>query len=205
MCNRFIDCSRLTNPGLVPKMLINYPLLIPLQRNLLCLPYNTQKMHPLHKTMWLLPCHLPGDVSKTKIPKAVSKYIVRSWRSATQKQYNTYLKQWQIFCNTRGIHPISAPIKHALEFLAQLADRGLRYSTINTDRSALFTTLVLPNGAMFRQHMYVKRLLKGVFETKPALPRYTVVWDIGVVLTYIKNLGPNKELTLKLLTFGYVT
>ena len=132
-----------------------------------------------------------------KIPKAASKYILRSWRSATQKQYNTYLKQWQIFCYTRGIHPISAPIEHALEFLAQLADRGLGYSAINTDRSALFATLVLPNGVMFGPHMYVKRLLKGVFETKPALPRYTVVWDIGVVHAYIKNLGPNKELTLK--------
>jgi hypothetical protein len=47
-------------------------------------------------------------------------------------------------------------------------------------------------------------LLKGVFETKPALPRYTCIWDVEIVLKYLKNLGPNTELTLKLLTLKLV-
>ena len=48
------------------QMLINYPLLIPPRKQLLCLPYNPMKVHRLHKTMWLLACHLSGDVLKTK-------------------------------------------------------------------------------------------------------------------------------------------
>ena len=48
------------------QMLIDYPLLIPPQEKLLHLPYNPTKVHQLHKTMWLLACHLSGDVSKTK-------------------------------------------------------------------------------------------------------------------------------------------
>ncbi len=75
---------------------------------------------------------------------------------------------------------------------------------VNTARSALSSVLVLPNGTAFGQHPYVKRLLKGVFETKPALPRYTCVWDVEVVLDYLKNLGSNTELTLKLLTLKLV-
>ena len=138
------------------------------------------------------------------IPEPASKYILKSWRTSTQKQYSTYLKQWEVFCYTRGIHPISPPLEHALEFLAQLADRGLGYSVVNTARSALSSVLVLPNGTVFGQHPYVKRLLKGVFETKPALPRYTCVWDVEVVLDYLKNLGSNTELTLKLLTLKLV-
>ena len=49
------------------RMLINYPLLIPPREKLLHLPYNPAKVHQLHKTMWLLACHLSGDVSKTKV------------------------------------------------------------------------------------------------------------------------------------------
>ncbi len=43
-----------------------------------------------------------------------------------------------------------------------------------------------------------------MFETKPALPRYTCVWDVEIVLDYLKNLGSNTELTLKLLTLKLV-
>jgi hypothetical protein len=138
------------------------------------------------------------------IPESASKYILKSWRTSTQKQYSTYLRQWEVFCDTRGINPISPPLESALEFLARLADRGLGYSVVNTARSALSAVLVLPNGTVFGQHSYVKRLLKGVFETKPALPCYTCIWDVEIVLKYLKNLGPNTELTLKLLTLKLV-
>ena len=49
------------------RMLINYPLLIPPAEKLLQLPYNPMKVHPLHQTMWLLACHLSGDVLKTRV------------------------------------------------------------------------------------------------------------------------------------------
>ena len=71
---------------------------------------------------------------------------------------------------------------------------------VYTARSALSSVLVLPNGIAFGQHSYVKRLLKGVFETKPALPRYTRVWDVESVLTYLNNLGANTKLKSKVLT-----
>ena len=138
------------------------------------------------------------------ISESACNYILKSWRTSTQKQYSTYLRQWKVFCDTRGINRISPPLEHALEFLAQLADRGLGYSVVNTARSALSSVLVLPNGIAFGQHSNVKILLKGVFETKSALPRYTRVWDVESVLTYLKNLGANTELTLKLLTLKLV-
>ena len=75
---------------------------------------------------------------------------------------------------------------------------------VYTARSALSSGLVLPNGIAFGQHSYVKRLLKGVFETKPALPRYTRVWDVESVLTYLKNLGANTKLKSKVLTLKLV-
>ena len=138
------------------------------------------------------------------VPESASKYILKSWRTSTQKQYSTYLIQWEVFCHTRGINPVSPPLELALEFLAQLADRGLGYSVVNTARSALSSVLILSDRTVFGQHPYVKRLLKGVFETKPALPRYSCVWDVETVLKYLRNLGNNTELTLKLLTLKLV-
>ncbi len=48
------------------RMLVNYPVLIPSGEKLLHLSYKPTKVHPLHKTMWPLACHLSGDVLKTK-------------------------------------------------------------------------------------------------------------------------------------------
>ena len=61
-------------------------------------------------------------------------------------------------------------------------DRGLGYSVVNTARSALSFVLVLPNGIAFGQHSYLKRLLKGVFETKSALPCYALFGMLKVFL-----------------------
>jgi len=40
--------------------------------------------------------------------------------------------------------------------------------------------------------------LKDGFESRPQLPKYEVIWDVGVVLDYLKNL--TDELSLKMLT-----
>ena len=48
------------------------------------------------------------------------------------------------------------------------------------------------------------RLLKGAYYIRPPLPRYTVTWDVQLVLQYIEGLGPFTSLSLKLLTFNLV-
>ena len=51
----------------------------------------------------------------------------------------------------------------------------------------------------------VKRLMKGVSEQKPALPRtlprYKNTWDVNIVLKELKTWIPTEELTLKGLTY----
>ncbi len=90
-----------------------------------------------------------------------------------------------------------------MEFLVSLYKSGLKYSAINTARSALSTIIALDGGMKFGEHPLVCRYMKGVFELRPALPKYTNIWDVNVVLSYLKSfdLAPNltlKELTLKL-------
>ena len=54
------------------------------------------------------------------------------------------------------------------------------------------------------EHPLVSRTLKGVFNTRPPLPRYNTFWDVNVVLQYIKQLGHNHSLSLCQLTLKTV-
>ena len=82
---------------------------------------------------------------------------------------------------------------------------GLTYSSLNTARSALSTVILLPNGNTFENHPLVTRLMKGVFESRPTLPRYNSIWNLSTVLDFIKTLGPNEELGLINVTLKCVT
>ena len=50
----------------------------------------------------------------------------------------------------------------------------------------------------------VKRLLKGVARLRPSVPRYTAIWDVGVVLKFLRELGPVEILSLADLTLKLV-
>ena len=43
--------------------------------------------------------------------------------------------------------------------------------------------------------------MKGVFEKKPALPRYKNTWDVNIVLKELETWIPTEKLTLKELTY----
>ena len=51
------------------------------------------------------------------------------------------------------------------------------------------------------QHPLITRLIKGVFHSRPPLPRYTHTWDVQTVLDFLRSLGDNKELSLKHLSW----
>ena len=43
----------------------------------------------------------------------------------------------------------------------------------------------------------VVQLLKGAYNLRPLLPRYSSMWDVGAVLSFIESKGTNNNLTLK--------
>ena len=96
--------------------------------------------------------------------------------------------------------PLHLPVKDVLEFLQELYERGLRYSYLNTARSALPSIIVLDGNVTVGNHPLVQRFLKGVFQTRPAFARYTTTWDTSIVLTDLKTLHPPKEISLQNLT-----
>ena len=85
-------------------------------------------------------------------------------------------------------------------FLSDCFNEGLEYRTLNTYRSALSGVLPPVDGFPVGQHPLVVRLLKGVQNLRPALPRYKHCWDVDTVLDYLRSLPSNKDLSLKILT-----
>ena len=51
------------------------------------------------------------------------------------------------------------------------------------------------------QHPLVVRLMRGVFNDRPPLPRYTSTWNVQVVLDHILSWGNNASLSLKQLSW----
>lgn len=88
--------------------------------------------------------------------------------------------------------------------LTSLYHDGLSFSTLNVARSAVSQLISRGESSSIGENVLIKRFFKGVFRNRPPTPRYTQTWDIGQVLTYLKNLGPTDSLDLKTLTLKTV-
>ena len=131
----------------------------------------------------------------------MSDIVLASWRLGTTKQYSVYLKKWRNYCDKENLDCLNPGIIPAIEFLGILHKQGLVYSAVNTTAlSALSSILPFENGIIFGDHPLVCRALKGIFELKPALPKYSHIWDVSIVLEYLKVLGYPTAMNLKQLT-----
>ena len=148
--------------------------------------------HPLPLVRRLLACQ--------GLSKEGSEIIGKSWRSGTAKQYWTYLQKWDLFCSRRNIDPLHPPIQEGINFVAELFATGIGYSCLNTARSTLSSIITLSGGQSFGHHSLVTRFLKGVFELRPALPRYKEIWDVSPVLNILESWKLGSTLTLKDMT-----
>ena len=70
----------------------------------------------------------------------------------------------------------------AVGLLSMLYGKGSSYSTINTALSMLSFILQFNSNLSlpFGQLPVVKRFMKGIFEPRPALPRYKSIWDVSL-------------------------
>lgn len=106
-----------------------------------------------------------------------------SWRKNTKKQYSGHLNKWTEFCSERDADPFCAPVNICLDFLVSLYEKGLSYSSINTARSAI--------SAIHKDcgnSVLINRFMKGIYNLRPGLPRYTCTYDIKGVLDYLESI-----------------
>ena len=120
-----------------------------------------------------------------------------SWWEGTSRLYHIYLKRWRQYCDDKDINLFQPGVDIGVEFLVSLYKAGLGYSVVNTAPSALSSFLILENNEKFGDHSLVVRCMEGIFELKPSLPKYSKIWDVRVVLDYLKTFGVSSALSLK--------
>lgn len=128
--------------------------------------------------------------------------LMNSWRESTKKQYNVYLKKWIEFCASRHWNPMDRKITHCLKFLLHLFKTNHSYSAINTARSSLSCIFTEPP---IGEHSLVVRFMRSVFHCRPTIPRYQSIWDVSIVLRYLEQCAPCRDISLKILTYKLVT
>ena len=145
------------------------------------------------------------DLRKRDLDQGISEQAAKlpathSCRKGTTTAYNSSWRQWCSWCNGRQVDPLRAPVVDMVNYLSERFDKGDSYRTLNSRRSAISAFHVPVDGTKVGQHPLGKRFLTATFNARPPQPRYTVQWDVNVVLTYIKSLGTNDKLPDKFLT-----
>ena len=116
--------------------------------------------------------------------------LMASWRKSTGKQFTSYLSRWVTYCKNRQLDFTHATINNGLDFLTLLYKQGV------AARSALSSVITPADKTSFEEHPLVSRFLKGNFELRPSLPRYSTIWDVGIVLKHLQSYPALKDLTL---------
>lgn len=119
----------------------------------------------------------------------------------THKQYSHCIREWFIFCKSCNFDCYQPSIANVIAFLTKLYQQGCNYSSLNTYRSAI-SFLV---GSDIGNNLDLKRFFKGVFRSRPPLPKYDLTWDPDPVLDYLSSLYPNDKLTLEILSKKLIT
>ena len=140
-----------------------------------------------------------GHLSET-----ATNLVLNSWRDKSSRSYNSSFSKWAHWCEQRDRNPFSGPISDIANFLAELYQEGYQYSSINVYRSSISMTHYMVDGYLAGQHPTVVRLMKGVFNKRPPLPRYTHSWDVSKVTSYISSLDVNDNFSLKILSLKLV-
>ena len=155
------------------KSLVRAPILLPVRPDILQSP--DQIPHPLlvEERMFLAAWPISGRDSLCRAFQQVTNILLQSWREHTHTAYNSAWKKWCSWCITKQVNPLSATLADILEFLIDNFELGLQYRTLNTLRSAISMTHSRVDDCTVGTHPLVVRLLKGMFNERPPVPRYT--------------------------------
>ena len=131
---------------------------------------------------------LIGFLQKSStLSKAAIEIISTSWRQGTEKRYYGHIKRFVDFCHKRQADPLCAITKTGIEFLNEYFNTGVGYSAVNSARSALSSLIKPLHGIPFGKDSLVSRILREVFNIRPALPQYVTTWNVSKVFQYFKK------------------
>lgn len=138
------------------------------------------------------------------LSSAASSLLLNSWRPATARVYNVYIQKWCLFCKERTLDQCEVSVINVVNFLAFLFYEGASYRTINLARSAV-SAFLSPSGLeSVGSHPLVVRLIRGVFQSRPALPKYQTTWNVDIVINFLADWPSLESSSLTELTLRTV-
>ncbi|KAI8480797.1 hypothetical protein Bbelb_414820 [Branchiostoma belcheri] len=172
------------------EMVVEEPILLPQHEHLL-IQVESGLPHPEGSKLQLAAWHVCGDNMRCTAFRQ---------RAGTQRQYSSAWDKWSSWCRGRDLDPVCAPLSQVLEFLLSQHERGLQYRTVNVYRSAISSTHLPLEGRPLGEHPLMRRFMKGLFELRPPLPKYSFTWDVRQVLDFLRRWSPANSLSLRQLT-----
>ena len=96
--------------------------------------------------------------------------------------------------------PFKASFTDGMTFLSKLFhnEKG-NYGVIAVAQSVLSPILPEQGNVTFEKDNNVSWMLRGIFKSRPSLPKHVVTYDLNIVLKYMHSLPTNKDLSLELL------
>ena len=98
-------------------------------------------------------------------------------------------------CRERKLNSIQASVESVLEFLSSEFNLGRACRTLNVYWSAISSTRPKIDSVRVGEHPLVVQLLKGAYNLRPPLPRYSSTWDVSLVVSLIDCLGASESLS----------
>ena len=138
-----------------------------------------------------------SSLQEQGISEAAANIIYSSWRKITEKSYSSAWNRWSSWCDERVTDPFSATIAEIAEFLTSEFRAGKQYSTTNSYLSAISNIHPQVDGNAVGKHPIICRLMQGMFNERPTEPRFTEIWDIDQVLSYLEQMEDPENLTFK--------
>ena len=133
-------------------------------------PADASQQHGLARRLSLLACALSGKPSRLTTSRETPQNCL-SKGGATERLNSIQVAEK--FCTDTGSDIFCPRIAAVVNFLTGLFNTGASYAVVNTARSALSGIISLTNVQPVGEHPRVKRCLRGAFNQRPPLPRYS--------------------------------
>ena len=104
--------------------------------------------------------------------------------SGTTRAYKSGWKKFSSWCDQRQANPFSCPVEIVVNFLAA-QQRLVLFGMLAGYRSTISHFHEKVDGMPVGKHPLVVEVMKGSFRDNPPVPRFTLTWDINIVLTYL--------------------
>ena len=112
-----------------------------------------------------------------------AKDLLSAWRNQTSGSYESAWSLWHSLCDQQQIDPLFASVHDVVNYLASKFTGGKEFRIFYVTRSAISKTHPKLDGISVGQHPLVCQVMKGIFQKKSPLPKYSSSWDVSLLIS----------------------